>query len=290
MNPQEVGYSPGKSLRRLYKQVFDEIYPQIKDQKIGILSTVIGILEPEESQEIYQIYKINMKASLKDDLSISSDIFGLFLNNPNENNQWVNNLIEPVNEGIKNLRKSLPYNLEDPNAQLFTIVVIGCFLVGGIACKRYLNKKQEKPELRKGDKTHSPNQNNSPPKPKIPQPVALCLVVPASVVGNFKKNNPINVSDIEKLIDNASYFLSTIPQDANATRQLLKLTDEDISNASENREVYVRIDIDDGEEMIGKKVPFILKKNLPKNGELIVTELACLKYLSNSGLEKFNRV
>jgi len=125
--------------------------------------------------------------------------------------------------------------------------------------------------------------------PKVAVPVALCLVVPASVVENVRENSPIDVSDIEKLIDNSLYFLCTTPEDANATWELLE-RDEDITTVSEQREIYVRINIADGEGMIGKKVPYILKRNLPSNGQGIVTQLACLKYLSVSGLENFNRI
>jgi hypothetical protein len=126
--------------------------------------------------------------------------------------------------------------------------------------------------------------------PKGAAPVALCLVVPASVVENVRKNSPIDVSGIKKLIDNSLYFLCTTPEDADATWELLDRTNEDITTVSEQREIYVRINIADGEDMIGKKVPYILKRNLPSNGQGVVRQLACLKYLSVSGLENFNRI
>jgi hypothetical protein len=126
--------------------------------------------------------------------------------------------------------------------------------------------------------------------PKGAAPVALCLVVPASVVENVRENSSIDVSGIEKLIDNSLYFLCTTPEDANATWELLDRTNEDITTVSEQREIYVRINIAEGEDMIGKKVPYILKRNLPSNGQGVVRQLACLKYLSVSGLEKFNRI
>ncbi|MBD1883048.1 hypothetical protein [Microcoleus vaginatus] len=132
---------------------------------------------------------------------------------------------------------------------------------------------------------------NSPIPPKVAAPVALCLVVPASVVENVRENSPIDVSGIEKLIDNSLYFLCTTPEDADATWDLLDRTDdEDITTVSEQREIYVRINIAEGEDMIGKKVPYILKRNLPSNGQGVVRQLACLKYLSVSGLENFNRI
>jgi hypothetical protein len=126
--------------------------------------------------------------------------------------------------------------------------------------------------------------------PKVAAPVALCLVVSASVVENVRENSPIDVSSIETLIDNSLYFLCTTPEDADATWKRLEKTKEDITTLSEQREIYVRINIANGEDMIGKKVPYILKRNLPSNGQGIVTQLACLEYLSVSGLENFNRI
>ena len=137
----------------------------------------------------------------------------------------------------------------------------------------------------------SNNRPSLPPSPKKSSvSVALCLVVPASVVGNIRENHTINVSDIETLIENASYFLCTSPEEANTIQQRLKLTNENITDVSEQREFYVRINIADGEELMGKKVPYILKRNLPSNGQGLVGKLACLEYLSVSGLENFNRV
>jgi|GEM_PF-3927620 len=128
------------------------------------------------------------------------------------------------------------------------------------------------------------------PKQKRFIPVALCLVVPASVVRNVEKGDKIDVPNIKKLVDSSLYFICTIHTDANVIQELLERTKEDIRTVSEQREIYVRININDGEEMIGKKVPYSLKINLPSEGENIVEQLACLKYLSISGLEKFNRV
>lgn len=285
MNLQEVGCSPGVNLERLYEEVFEQIYPQIKNQKKGVLSTVIHtILDSDKSQaeQVCQHLQIDNN-KLDDDLSISLDIIGLFVNNPTDDNQWMKSINKFIKDNIKNGRKSFARDWEENEMKLYQIVVIGCLIVGVIACITYLRIKQKKAELDKVDKT-------PPPKPKIPQPAALCLVVPASVVRNIKRDNPIDISEIQQLIDNSSYFVCTKPQDADIAQQRLELANEDILNASEYTEVYVRIDIADGEKMIGKTVPYILKNNLPENGEIVVTELACLKYLSNSGLEKFNRI
>lgn len=153
------------------------------------------------------------------------------------------------------------------------IATIACKLVGETTCREYLHKLE--------------NQNT---KTRQLSPSSLCLVVPALVVENVRENDLISAYDVEKIIDNSLYFLCTKPEDANFIQQNLELTDEDLTTVSEQREIYVKININDGEEMIGKKVPYILKRNLPSNGQFIVIKLACLKYLSVAGLENFNRV
>ena len=153
---------------------------------------------------------------------------------------------------------------------------------------RILLLQEVKKETEVTENRQIPPSDSSPTRRKTS--VDLCLVVPASVVENVTENSPIDVSGIEKLIDNSLYFLCTTPEDANATWERLERSDEDITTVSEQREIYVRINIADGEDMIGKKVPYILKRNLPSNGQGTVEKLACLEYLSVSGLENFNRI
>ncbi|MEH1787016.1 MAG: hypothetical protein V7L23_15900 [Nostoc sp.] len=68
----------------------------------------------------------------------------------------------------------------------------------------------------------------------------------------------------------------------------MKFTDENILTIHERREIYIRVHIADGQEMLDKKVPYILKRNLPSHGQGVVRKIACLEDLS--GLEAFNRV
>ncbi len=289
MNVHEVRCSPGENLEILYKQVFDEIYDEIKTQNIGVLSTVIYTILGQKNSQAKQIcedLKIYGNKELKDDLSLSLDIIGLFVNNPNDKNQLPIDINKFGKNFVKKTRKNVGTKLESKEMQLYQIVLIGCLIVGVLACIAYLNSQRQKKlklELEKGEPTQQP-------KPKILQPATLCLVVPASMVKNIKKDDSIHVSQIEELIDSTLYFLCTTPENADKIKQLLELTNEEISNVSEQTEVYVRIKISDGEKIIGKEVPFIIKRNLPDNQDFVVTELACLKYLSNSGLENFNRV
>lgn len=280
MNLQNIECSVGEDLEKLYTQVFDEIYPHIKNQKKGILSTVIYIIiDKEQAKYICDYFKIQSTTLLDDDVIISSDVIGLFIINPNEKTQWP---ISLVKEGVKNVRKSFGSKLEDNDMKLFQIVIVGCLIVGAVACLKYLDLVREKNKRKQSEsyKTQTPI--------KAPQPVDLCLVVPASLVRNARIDNLISVSNIEELIDSSIYFLCTSSKDANDIQNHLILTEEDIITVSDQSEVYIRIYIADGEEMMGKKVPYILKRNLPPNGG-VIKELACLKYLSISGLDKFNR-
>ncbi len=172
--------------------------------------------------------------------------------------------------------------------------------LANVTLKHFSKFIQEVVEDLQETKTNQPKLNSStnrvlvPPHQKkhsVAKIVDLCLIVPASVIGNLSINDKVDKATITNLIDKSLYFLCTDETgERDEILEVLETTNEDIANLSEQREVYVRIKIVGGQEMIGKKVPYILKRNLPTNGESKVTQLACLKYLSVSGLEKFNRI
>ena len=120
-----------------------------------------------------------------------------------------------------------------------------------------------------------------------PIPADLCLIVPASIATNFISRSNLKIDELTYLIDNASYFLCTTVKVADSNEQYLKITDESIQLDS-RREVYIRININDGRNLIDKKIPYYLKTNLPLQAQCTVKQLACLENLS--GLEKFNRI
>ena len=158
-------------------------------------------------------------------------------------------------------------------------------------CKIWGFEQKQKITKRQGGNIRLLEPSPTSPKPVAsPQAltVALHLVVPAFVVNDVRANNPINASKIEILIDNASYFLCTKAADSDLIEQNLKFTNENILTIAERREVYIRIHIADGQQMLEKKVPYILKRDLPSHGQGVVKQLACLEDFS--GLEKFNRV
>ncbi|MEA5576919.1 hypothetical protein [Anabaena sp. UHCC 0451] len=300
MNNGKIVSSPEQVIEDLYQEVFYTIYKQIKGDRKGVLSRVIHLLAPDKAKEICQRFQIQNYGSLSDDLSISSSISSgvikiltKHLKDKKKYEDILNNLLKVFKELL-----SLPKNEEIEKMELYQIVAIGILIVGVPSCVIYLqNQKEEQKEKQ--------NHQSLPlPPQKVYARIALRLIVPASVVRNIKRNgkrnirkdDPIDVSQIETLIENASYFLCTSAENETITDsidQSLSTTNEDITNVSEEREVYVRINIhvDDAEKMIGNKVRYTLKTNLPTDGRQgTVRQLACLKYLSVSGLEKFNRI
>lgn len=257
-------------LEDLY-DVFHYVYPYIKNLDRGLLYNVLYIIldnEPQKAEYICNIYGIKRSATKYDDQVI------------------IQNLSLTTNP----LREMSNFFNPDKK-EIFWIVVIGCLLVGSIGCIQFIQRQKNK---ERGGK----NRNIQQPIPVSLQPVvpprqsltvALCLVVPAYIVNKLKEQYPIDANEIENLIDNASYFLCTKIDDAELVQKRLDLPeDENILTVGERREVYVRIHIADGQEMLDKTVPYILKRNLPSHGQGVVKKLACLGDLS--GLEAFNRI
>jgi hypothetical protein len=168
------------------------------------------------------------------------------------------------------------------------IVVIACVLVGALGCIKFLEdtKNREKRRQPRDNRRYPEPENFAPVVPLQPITAVLCLIVPAYVASNLKGKSRIDSYEIEQLIDNASYFLCTKVPDAEKIR--LAVTNENILEVSEQREVYIKIEINDAQEILDQKVPYILKRNLPTRSQGVIKESVCLKNLS--GLETFNRV
>lgn len=254
-------------LKILYKRVFTELYPQIKNQKRGVLYYLVHeLLETEQSQADIICNQINISENnyRKDDKEVVNDL----MNNPEDN------LLSQLNM----------FNDKD-ETELFWIVVIACTLVGTYACIRYLKSVRER-KTKKQQVSRAASKTQPVSIPPKSLTAALCLIVPASAISNLKKNC-LDRYDLEQLLDNASYLLCTTVDDANLKQQSLEMTNENIPLDS-NRDIYIRIHIAGGQEMIDKKVPYILKRNLPSHGQGVVERLACLKNLS--GAKAFTRI
>ncbi|WP_339459233.1 hypothetical protein, partial [Nodularia spumigena] len=134
-----------KQFKSLYKQVFNQIKDKIKGQN-GVLRSVIFILldpDIEQAEELCKYFQINRRSELDDDLSICFDIIGLFISTPNDQLQW---LKEGLTQITQDSRKSFS-KLEPDDMKLFQVVVIGCLIVGGFACIKYLNNSRRKAQL-----------------------------------------------------------------------------------------------------------------------------------------------
>ena len=149
----------------------------------------------------------------------------------------------------------------------------------------YYKQTRDKKEQEKIKPTIAPTQEQ--PIYQRPIPAGLCLIVPASIVSNFLNSSNLKVEDVKYLIDNASYFICTTVKVAESNDEYLKTTDETIPPDS-RRDVYIRITINDGHNMIAQTMRYYLKNNLPIQAYCKVEKIACLK--NPSGLEKFNRI
>lgn len=254
-------------LRELYNQIFQEVYPTINNQEQGVLYTLIHILYGKETNQADYVCKrvgVNRNNYREDDKKL---VDGL-INNPKENIfQQLNNVLSDRNK-----------------MEIFWLVVIACTLVGVITCTNYLKSTSSRNKQPTQETETVPISQPISPKPKSIT-AALCLVVPAFATSNLQQS--LGSYELEQLIDSASYFLCTTIDDANSKQERLELTNEDIP-VTGNRDIYIKIHIPNGQEMIDKKVPYILKRNLPLHGQGTVEFIRCLKNLI--GLEVFNRV
>ncbi|WP_219729958.1 hypothetical protein [Sodalinema gerasimenkoae] len=93
--------------------------------------------------------------------------------------------------------------------------------------------------------------------------------------------------EICHLIDNCAYFCCLPSRDLDSLEQDLQTTSEPILPDSE-RDVYIRIQIEDGGNMIGNSSCYGLKKRLPQTETPVIQECKLLANLS--GREHFNRI
>lgn len=252
--------------KNLYDQVCENI-SQITGrgllyQTIGIIMGEEQLLYREKTSKICDYFGIKPSANKDEDKKIINNLLdGILKNTP------INNVIaKAINQGG---------NME------WIFVAAAFTFVGLFFYKQTLDKKEQgkiKPAVQE-------IKNQPTSQPLIP--ADLCLVVPASIASNFINCLNLKVDDLRNLIDNASYFLCTSVKVADSNEQNLEITDENISPDS-IREVYIRININDGRNMINQDVRYSLRNNLPIQANCTVKKLACLGNLS--GLEKFNRI
>ncbi len=265
--------------KNLYPRIFNNVYPQINGIKKGILYKTIQIIVNEEQSQlqietikICNLFGIRPSADKEDDRKIIDDLLDEILKKSIAK--------EPARMAISGFLKGDNMFFKGENMEW--IFVAAAFTFVGLFYYKQIRDKKDQEKIKP---TITATQEQ--PIYQRPIPADLCLVVPASIASNFINRSNLKVDELIYLIDNASYFLCTSVKVADANEQNLEITDDNISSDS-IREVYIRININDGRNMINQDVRFSLKNNLPIQADCTVKKLACLGNLS--GLEKFNRI
>ena len=275
-------------LKDLYDKVFEKIKPEIRHLGRGVLYKSIQIILLEDELDTEQIQtsvickRLDIKPSAYRDEDINlaynlRDIFSYTISETDIERGAVK-FFKTAKDSLLN-DKSEDKKMEE----LKWIIIVACTVVGAYVCIKYLQGQDSVPKKEK--------VNRKPEPPRPPIPAVLCLIVPSNIVSNLSNGSSINIDGLFYLIDSASYFVCTTKNDADSKESKLTVTNESIS-ADSNREVYIRVKIGDGRNLIDKKITYILKSNLQSNlpvGEtFIVEKIACLRSLT--GLESFNRV
>jgi hypothetical protein len=267
----------------------------VQDFETGILYNAIQVVlgdkqQQEKIQEIFNNYGIKPDNLRNDDLKISLKIIL-------DSNLILWQLIIPFYENFKEKINSLQswmiplltqtakqipipnINIKEKEMELIfaaAIIIAAPLLVW----KVYLD-----PKVKRNTIVEEPIQTSTLPSSSS-ETAELCLVVLASIASGVK--DVLSRDELITLISNASYFLCTDSDTTNRNQAKLNMAEDEEIIANSNRKVYIRIKIDNGGNMIGQKLPYSLKTNLPENVQGIVKKIARLKDFS--GLENFNRV
>lgn len=271
-------------LETRYQKVFEQVYPQVKNENKGVLYKVIHILleaRESEASEICNDLDIKDNASLDDDEKVVKDLI---------NKPMVVPFPLPHPHDYNWFQEILRNGMNPDFGKIAWIVIIACSLVGFLVCSQYINKRKQKST---GNTTKLPP--SSPSSQEFPPiTAALCLVVQTSVFIDLKNKHPnaledkrLSCSDVKMLIDYSSHFLCIRREEVPLIEEDLEIIRKEITDDSD-QEVYIRIHISNGQNIIGKEVPYILKRDLPSDGQRIIQRYFCLKNLS--GLEHFNHI
>jgi hypothetical protein len=280
-----------QNLKDIYDEVVDDIYPKIKVSQGGILYQTIQIIFEEEdislgekTSKICEYLNVKKNGDFKDDDEIISKL--------------VENIFDkqfrhlPFKEQARSYSRGLDQNSNSKRKnmeEIKWIVLVGCTLVGAYFCIQYIEKvKRKRATKTTGQNRETRVRDDSEYVTRRSIPADLCLVVPAKVVGNLSVRSVVSSEDLSYLIDNTSYFLCASKENADINeRDLIMSEDEDILPDS-NRDVYIRVKIENGQNLIGEKIPYYLKSGLSTNSKITIKKVTCLG--SMSGLQTFNRI
>jgi len=270
----------------IYKEIIEEIKPLEK----GILYNTIRkiLLEDDANEQITReiccksdnTLSISPNASIEEDYKIAYDVMVMFSDIEFEEGT-------PGKGIMRSLSKMYPSNIDKRNdnhmEEIKLIVLVGCTLVGGYFCIQYLKERQNKKKRNRSPQNYT-TENFRRPLP--PVPAALCLIIPANIVGELTNGSNINIDYLSYLVDNASDFVCATKSEVDSIEQQMTMTEKIPLDSI--REVYIRINLADGRNLIGKKILYMIKTNLQIDTDFFVEKVACLQNLN--GLKFFNHV
>jgi hypothetical protein len=261
----------------IYKQIVEKIYPETKNNDCGIMYEALSIIladKQEHKNYICEKFAIELYSSLEEDVKISehflSDITSIV---------YIDRLlgIKFVNEKVSGTCVSISKIIDQVNPlspqkenQMKLVITAVCLMVGAYACYQFLRrsnvKNAQSQKMINGFKS------------------SLCLVVPASTVYELQEGQFINRDQILKLIDSATEFLC-IEHDK-AINAEVDVYEEPTPDS--RLKFYIRIDLENAGNIIGKETQYGMKRELPSNVTGQITQLGFLKNVSI--LRSFNRI
>ncbi len=190
--------------------------------------------------------------------------------------------------------KTLKEFLSDSMDDIFfiTTVIVGLVVIAGVVYKKSSEKNNypETPEHSESANTSEPAKVEHEIKPeaiKEPIPAIMAVVIPANKLGSETKKDMV-ISDAIRFIDAAVYFACFPMDTAKEIETKLDLKEDQILLDSA-QDIYVRLETEDGDDLIGATLKFSLKKSLRnKPRDFKITKIRLLDKLR--GLDKFNRI
>jgi hypothetical protein len=261
----------------------NQIYSQIKSQKRGVLYKVINQLERDEVQakKVCEYFGIETNSYIKDDFSVIYDNIGKdFLDSVRKSL-----LIDKID--IFNISSMLekPVLTElfpklEEKTQMEFLIFAAFILLSGFAFVKWQSSTSSQPSkiLPEELSVVSPNQS---------VPTAICLIVPASdVFGLTVGKSIINKDEIIRLIDVSSDFLCVSQQEAENLS--IDININQTASPDSKLDFYVRIDIPDGQNIIGKETKYVIKRDLLPDVRGKIKKLGLLESISS--ISSFNRI
>lgn len=274
----------------LINERFDinQIHSQIKSEKRGVLYKVINLLEKDEVQakKVCEYFGVETNSYMKDDFSIIYDNIGKIFFDPVLDTVRKSFLIDKIDifSLSSRLEKSvfteLFPKLEEKTQMEFLIFAAFILLSGFTLVKSKSSAQgQQQKELPKPRETPIIS-------PKQPIPTSICLVVPASEVFGLTVGYLIDRNQIIRLIDSSSDFLCMAQKEAE--NLLIDIDMNQTALPDSKLDFYIRIDISDGQNIIGKETKYVIKRDLLPNIRGEIKKLGLLESISS--VSSFNRI